>query len=87
MTARERTGLLVVRAWTETSDRTLRARLIWSPDIGVRPEVVTTTGSPEELFDMIRTWVDMLLAGPPYDASGRSRRSPDGPGDGPVMDR
>jgi hypothetical protein len=82
MTARERTGLLVVRAWTEGNERSLRARLIWSPDIKLHPEVVTTTGSPEQLFATIHDWLDMLLAGPPYASSTRAA----GPGDGPVMD-
>ncbi len=82
MALRERTGILVVRAWTEGNQGELRARLIWSPDISTRPEVVTTTTSAEELHATIQAWLDMLLAGSERDSAA----GPSSSGDLPVME-
>jgi len=76
-----RTGILVVRAWTE-GDNGLRARLIWSPDIGSSPETISTTASADELQAIIRRWLELLLDGTVAASSGASPAS----GDAAVID-
>lgn len=75
MDSRERTGILVARAWTEGNG--LRARLIWSADINATPETISTTASIDEFQAIIRHWLELVLAGMGPPTSGLAPASGD----------
>ncbi len=55
----ERTGVLIVRVWTETDEITgLRARITRSLDITARGEVVSTAGTVDEILGTVRSWLE-----------------------------
>lgn len=58
----DRFGTLVVRAWIEVSAETgFRARVMHSTDSGTRGESTSTAGTPEDLYAIVRTWVETFL--------------------------
>jgi hypothetical protein len=60
---RERTAVLIVRAWTEgDADGRLRATVTSSLDIEHREEIVSAAASPEEVYAAVRVWLEAFLA-------------------------
>ncbi|HEY7876287.1 MAG TPA: hypothetical protein VIG64_14320 [Actinomycetota bacterium] len=60
---RESAAVLVIRAWTEDGDETLRARITWSSDL-YRPETDSiVTASRDELFAVVDEWLTTVLRG------------------------
>jgi hypothetical protein len=58
------TGILVVRAWLEDQcDERLRARITWTVDLSRRDVTRVAAFSQEEIQRVVRTWLDVLLAG------------------------
>jgi hypothetical protein len=64
MCSRERTGVLVIRAWSETlPERPLRARITQTLDISTGTSVQTVAGSEEEILATVRTWLQEFTGG------------------------
>jgi hypothetical protein len=63
---RERSGVLVVRAWVEGgTPEGLRARITQSRDLTSTEQLVTTTAHVDEILSTIRAWLDALLSDQP----------------------
>lgn len=58
----ERTGVLVVRAWTETADRSVRARITSTLDLDGGTETSQAAASAEEILTAVRTWIEDFVA-------------------------
>lgn len=55
----DRTGVLIVRLWSEFSDSEgLRARITQTLDTTGREQTITTTASADDIYDVVRTWVN-----------------------------
>jgi hypothetical protein len=57
----DRTGILIVRLWIEKTARAregFRARITQTLDSGAPDEVMATAASPEEIYTIVRTWVE-----------------------------
>ena len=58
--SRERTAVLVIRAWLEEQDgpRGLRARITSTPDaVAARPTATFVAASETEIVNVVRTWL------------------------------
>lgn len=68
---RPRTGLLIIRAWTEPgSDAPLRAHIRRTDELGVTSEHSTTLTDPGAVGTVLQEWLQGVLAdepGPPSD--------------------
>jgi hypothetical protein len=63
---KERSGVLVVRAWVEGGTSSgLRARITQSRDLTSTEQIMTTTATVEEILATVRTWLDALLSDQP----------------------
>jgi len=61
VTARERTGVLVLRAWVEPTDPVrLRARITQSLEIETHGQVVVTTAGIDAICAVVRGWLETL---------------------------
>jgi hypothetical protein len=61
---RERSGVLVVRAWVEGGTPAgLRARITQSNDLTRNEQTMTTTATVEGIISAVQTWLDALLSG------------------------
>lgn len=61
--ARERTGVLVVRAWIEPAhENGLRARIVQTLDVTRRQNVVSAAATPDEVYAAVRSWLEAFLA-------------------------
>ena len=59
-----RAGVLVVRAWLEDGrPAELRARITWTLDVDAHARRVVTASGDDEVEDLVRRWLDALLAG------------------------
>ena len=59
-----RAGVLVVRAWLEDGRPVdLRARITWTLDVDAHARHVVTMSGHDEVEDLVRRWLDALLAG------------------------
>jgi hypothetical protein len=61
----ERTGVLVIRAWIEPEDGTLRARITQVVDLSAPDERVSVAVSEDAILDEVGTWLRALRAGKP----------------------
>jgi hypothetical protein len=61
----ERTGVLVIRAWIEPEDGTLRARITQVVDLSAPDERVSVAVSEDAILDEVGTWLRALRAGEP----------------------
>lgn len=60
-TTSERTGIMVVRIWTEGSEEHIHARLTGRLDLDVSEEVVSTAGSVDQIVAIVRRWGDAFV--------------------------
>lgn len=60
-----RTGLLVVRAWTEGGDASLRARITYMVDLDRGEQVMRAAATPKDVEGVVQAWLAALLAHPP----------------------
>jgi hypothetical protein len=58
----KRTGLLVVRAWTEDGPPSLRARIVYMTDVTRGVQVEKLAATPEDVEAAVRIWLAALLA-------------------------
>ncbi len=63
MTANDRTGVLIIRAWTEPgSSKPLRAQVRISADVSIIGiERTLTLSQVDEVCDAVREWLDDIL--------------------------
>jgi hypothetical protein len=61
---RERTGVLVVRAWIEGDPAQLKARITHTTDVAAREPVSTTASTAEQIYAAVRRWLDEFEARP-----------------------
>jgi hypothetical protein len=61
---RERTGVLVLRAWIEGDPPQLKARITQTVDVAAREPVSTTASTPEQIFTVVRGWLEEFQARP-----------------------
>jgi hypothetical protein len=60
---RERSGVLVVRAWIESGTPPgLRARITQSRDLTSTEQTMTTTATVEGILAAVQAWLDALLS-------------------------
>lgn len=58
----DRTGFLIVRLWIEGNPRDgLRARIMQTLDSTGNERAVSTAGSPEEIYAVVKTWVEAIV--------------------------
>jgi hypothetical protein len=59
-----RTGLLVVRVWTESGldGPELRARITQTVDVIAGAEVVTAAATPDDVCGAVKEWLEAYLA-------------------------
>lgn len=58
----ERSGLLVVRAWTEDGAPRLRARIVYMTDVTQGMQVERLAATSDEVEAAVRSWLAELLA-------------------------
>jgi hypothetical protein len=73
----QRTGILIVRAWSEGPSWNLRARIIRTVDVESDYQTVGSASSADEICRIVHEWVEVLQ-------TNRDEGSAE-PGDGPVM--
>ena len=55
----DRTGILIVRLWMEATIRDgFRARITQTTDSRSPHQEMATAGTPEEVYALVRTWVE-----------------------------
>jgi hypothetical protein len=60
-----RTGVLVVRLWTEGGgDQQLRARVTQTLDVQARDQLVTTCRTGDDICQAVRGWIEAFMASP-----------------------
>lgn len=58
----DRTGLLIVRLWTEpTAHEGLRARITQTLDSSGPEQAMATAATPEDIYALVRTWVEAFI--------------------------
>ena len=61
--ARERTGLFMVRVWTEDpTSRDFRARVTSVLDVAAPEQVVNTSANADDICDRLRAWLDAFTS-------------------------
>jgi len=58
---RERSGVLIVRAWSEAPATGFRARIIQSRELTGREQIETTATTVEQVLETVRDWLEALL--------------------------
>jgi len=59
MSSANRTGILIVRLWVEANAHEgFRARITQTLDSGAPGQAMATAGTPDELYAVVRTWVE-----------------------------
>lgn len=62
--ARDRSAVLVVRAWAEPGQTgSFRARVLSIDELGATPTPVLTTASRAEVLQAVERWLDALIDG------------------------
>jgi hypothetical protein len=60
--AKERTGVIVVRAWIENdASATLRARITTSSDLSSEEQTVTVAAGIDEVVAGVRDWLEAFM--------------------------
>jgi hypothetical protein len=63
VTKRERTGVLVLRIWTETDQTdSVRARITTDSDRRTEARMSVAGGSVDEVVELVRSWVVNFVA-------------------------
>lgn len=58
----DRTGILIVRLWIEGNSREgFRARITQTHDSTGIEQASATAGNPEDLYSVVRTWVEAFI--------------------------
>jgi hypothetical protein len=58
----DRTGILIVRLWIEgNATGGFRARVTQTDDSSGLEQAMTTAGNPEDLYAVVRTWVEAFI--------------------------
>ena len=58
----DRTGILIVRLWIEGNSREgFRARITQTHDSTGLEQASATAGNPEDLYAVVRTWVEEFI--------------------------
>lgn len=58
----DRTGILIVRLWIEgNATGGFRARITQTHDSSGLGQAMTTAGNPEDLYAVVRTWVEAFV--------------------------
>lgn len=60
--AAERTGVLIVRVWTEGGPTCLRARVTQALDISRPERTSSVAASPEEIHAALQAWLEAFVA-------------------------
>jgi alkanesulfonate monooxygenase SsuD/methylene tetrahydromethanopterin reductase-like flavin-dependent oxidoreductase (luciferase family) len=58
----ERTGALVVRVWIEGPGTVFKARLTRTNDVMMAGEIISYAGSPEQVYEQVRAWLEEFQA-------------------------
>ena len=58
----ERTGVLVVRVWTDGANRSLRARITSTLDVDGDAEVRQAAASAEQILTAVKEWIEAFVA-------------------------
>ncbi len=59
----DRTGILVVRLWIEANPRDgFRARITRTLDAAGPEQAAATAATPEDIYAVVRTWVEAFVA-------------------------
>jgi hypothetical protein len=61
---RERSALLLLRAWTDGTSAGLRIRAVRVPDLARPRQIVSMATGPEEVCELVKAWIDELSAHP-----------------------
>jgi hypothetical protein len=62
----ERVSVIVIRAWTEAADDSLRARITWTLDVSRSGEEETSAAaSGDEILGAVCEWLDAFRTAPP----------------------
>jgi hypothetical protein len=62
---RERTGVLVLRIWTETDESdSIRARITTDSDRRAESRMTVAGGSVDEVIELVRRWVLSVVSAP-----------------------
>lgn len=70
------TGLIVVRAWLEDAGkRGLRARITHTLDLSRRYETVVVVATPEDVYAIVRSWLEAFMASRPDHREGKDRET------------
>lgn len=57
----DRTGVVVIRAWTESHQEPLRAVITSTLDVSRREHSVTTAKTVDEICAVVRRWLEEFL--------------------------
>ena len=58
----DRTGILILRLWIEADAREgFRARITQTLDSTGREQAVATAADPEDIYAVVRTWVESFI--------------------------
>jgi len=58
----DRSGVLVIRVWTEPHSGDVRARVTRKLDVLTDEEVVTVSGSVDEITETVREWLEKFAS-------------------------
>lgn len=62
MMSSDRSGFLVVRLWSEPTATGFRARITQTLDSTSREQAMATAGSPDDVYAVVRAWVEAFEA-------------------------
>jgi hypothetical protein len=57
----ERTGVLLVRIWTESTTGSLRARITQTLDVERREQTSQAVATVEQILTTVREWIDAFV--------------------------
>jgi hypothetical protein len=58
----DRTGVLVLRIWTESANRSLRARITSTLDVDGGAQESQAAASAEQILTAVRAWIEAFVA-------------------------
>jgi hypothetical protein len=58
VTASERTGVVVIRAWIESGAPPLRARITAAYDLSTDEQTIAVAAGVEEIMAVVRVWLE-----------------------------
>lgn len=76
-TQSDRTGILIVRLWIEgDAHGGFRARITQALDSASREQTMATAADPEDVYAVVRTWVEAFVESGSRDRSNTGTRHP-----------